>query len=59
MAIEKLKIPKTPATDHIPAELIKAVARKICSDIHNLVSPVWNNEDLLEHWKASVSVLNY
>ena len=58
MAIEELKIPKTPAADHITAELIESVGRKIC-EIRKLVSPLWNNEDLLEHWKASVIVLIY
>jgi hypothetical protein len=39
MAIEELKRPKTPAADHIPAELIKAVGRIICCEIHKLISP--------------------
>ena len=59
MAIEELKRPKSPATDHITAELIKAVGRKICSKIHKLISPTWNNEDFLEQWKVSVVVLIY
>jgi hypothetical protein len=48
MAIQELKTAHTPATDHITAELIKTVGGKICCEIHKLISPVWNNEDLLE-----------
>jgi len=40
MAIEKLKGHKSPGTDQIPAELIKAGGRTIHSDIHKLVV-VW------------------
>jgi hypothetical protein len=34
MAIEKLKRRKSPGTDQIPSELIKAGGRTICSEIH-------------------------
>jgi len=34
MATEKLKSHKSPGTDQIPAEMIKAEGRKICSGIH-------------------------
>jgi hypothetical protein len=34
MAIEKLKRHKSPGIDQIPAELIKAGGRTICSEIH-------------------------
>jgi len=34
MAIERLKRHKSPDTDQIPAELIKAGSRKIRSEIH-------------------------
>ena len=34
MAIHKLKGHKSPGTDHITAELIKAAGSKICSEIH-------------------------
>jgi hypothetical protein len=37
MAIEKLKRHKAPGTDQIPAELIKAVGRTICSEFHKSV----------------------
>jgi hypothetical protein len=34
LAIEKLKRPKTPGIDQVPAELIKAGSRTVHSDIH-------------------------
>jgi hypothetical protein len=37
MATEKLKRHKSPGTDEIPAELIKAGGRKIHSEVHNLL----------------------
>jgi len=43
--IEKLKRCKTPGTDKIPAELIKAGGRKIRSEIHKLINLIWNKEE--------------
>jgi hypothetical protein len=37
MPIEKLKRHESPSTEQIPAELIKAGGRTICSDIHKLI----------------------
>ena len=48
MAIEKLKRYKSPSTDQIPAELIKSESSKICSEIHKLISSLWDKEELLE-----------
>jgi hypothetical protein len=56
MAIEKIKRPKSPAVDQISAELIKAVCRTIRSDIHKLIIPNRNKEELPEEWKESVIV---
>jgi len=52
MAIEKLKIHKSPGVDQIPAELIKAIR----SEIHKLINSVWNKEELPEEWKESIIV---
>ena len=38
MATEKLKRHKSPGTDEIPAELIKAGGTTICSELHKLVN---------------------
>jgi hypothetical protein len=37
LAIDKLKSHKSPATDQIPAELIKAGGRTISYEIHKLI----------------------
>jgi hypothetical protein len=59
MAIEKLKRHKSPGTGQIPAELIKAGGSIIRSEIHNLITSIWNKEELPEEWKESVIVPIY
>jgi hypothetical protein len=59
MATEKLERYKSPGTDQIPAELIKAGGRIIRSEIHKLIISIWNKEELHEEWKESVIVLIY
>jgi hypothetical protein len=58
-AIEKLKSHKSPGTDQIPAELIKAGARTIHCEIHKLIISIWNKEGLPEEWKESIIVPIY
>jgi len=48
MAIEKLKRYRSPGIDQIPAEMIKAGGRTICSEIHKLINSTWNKEELPE-----------
>jgi hypothetical protein len=48
MDIEMLKRHKSPGVDQIPAELIKAGGRRICSEIHKLINSIWNKEELPE-----------
>ena len=58
MTIEKLK--KTPPDiDQIPVEMIKCRGRTICSEIHELLNPSWNKEELPEQWKESIVVPIY
>jgi len=59
LAIEKLKNHKSPGTDQIPAELIKAVGRTICYEIRKLIISIWNKVDLPEEWKESIIVPIY
>ena len=59
LAIEKLKNYKSPRTDQIPAELIKAGGRKICCEIRKLIISIWNKEELPDEWKASITVPIY
>jgi len=49
----------SPAIDQIPAELIRAGGRTICSEIHKLINSVWNKEVLPEEWKESIIVPIY
>ena len=42
---------KSPGTDQIPAEFIKAVGRTIRSAIRKLSNLIWNKEELSEEWK--------
>jgi len=48
MPIEKLKGHKSPGTDQIPAELIKAGGKTICCNILKLITCIWNKEEFLE-----------
>jgi hypothetical protein len=52
VAIEKLQ--RSPGIDQIPAELIKAGQRTICSEISKLFNSIWNKEELPEEWKESI-----
>jgi len=44
LAIEKLKSHKSPGTDQILAELIKARRKTIRCEIHKLIISIWNKE---------------
>jgi hypothetical protein len=59
IAIGKLKSYKSPGTDNIPAELIKAGGETLYSEIHRLIYSIWNKEDLPQQWKESVIVPIY
>ena len=56
MAIDKLKRHKFPGIDQIPAELIKAGSRKICLEVHKLITSIWKKEKLPEKWKEPIIV---
>jgi hypothetical protein len=56
IAIAKLKKYKSPGSDQIPAELIKAGGEILLSAIHKLVNSVWNKEELPDQWKESIIV---
>jgi hypothetical protein len=46
IAIGKLKSYKSPGTDQIPAELIKAGGETLYSEIHRLICCIWIKEEL-------------
>jgi hypothetical protein len=53
IAIEKLKMYKSPGSYQIPAELIQAGGEILRCNIHKLINSVWNNEKLPDQWKES------
>jgi hypothetical protein len=55
IAIRKFKSYKSPGTNQIPAELIKA-GGETCSEVHRLICSIWNKEELPQQWKESVIV---
>ena len=58
-ANEKLKRPKSPGIDQIPAELIKAGGKTIWSEINKHINNMWNKDELPEEWKESIIVPIY
>jgi hypothetical protein len=54
ISIGKLKSYISLGTDQILAELIKAGGEILCSEIHRLISSLWNKEELQQQWKESV-----
>jgi hypothetical protein len=59
ITIGKLKSYKSPGSDNIPAELIKAGGETLYSEIHRLTCCVWNKEELPQQWKESIIVPIY
>jgi hypothetical protein len=56
IAIGGFKTYKSPGTDQILAELIKAGGETLYSEINKLISFVWNKEELPQQWKESIIV---
>jgi hypothetical protein len=56
IAIGKLKSYKSPSTDQIPADLIKAGDETLYSETHRLICSIWNKEELPQQWKGSIIV---
>jgi hypothetical protein len=59
LAIVKLKSHKSPGTDQIPAEWIKAGGRTFPCAFHKFIISIWNKEELPEEWKESIIILIY
>jgi hypothetical protein len=55
----KVKRHKSPSTDQIPAELIKAGGRISCSEFSYLTKFILNKEELPKEWKEAVCVPVY
>jgi hypothetical protein len=56
IAIGKLKSYKSPGTDQIPTEMIKAGGETLCSEIHKFIFSIWNKEELPQQWKEFIIV---
>ena len=54
LAIDKLKSHKSPGTDQIPAECIKAGGSTNCLEINKQFISIWKKEILREEWKDSI-----
>jgi hypothetical protein len=59
IAIGKFKSYKSPGTDQIPAELVKAGGETLYSEIHRLICSIWNKEELPQQWKESIIIPIY
>jgi hypothetical protein len=59
MVTEKLRRYKSPGTDQILAEILKAGGRTVCCEIHKIINSIWNKEELPEEWKETISVPIY
>jgi hypothetical protein len=55
IAVGKLRSYKSPGTDQIPAELIKAGGETLHIKILKLICSIWNKE-LPQQWKESINV---
>ena len=56
MVIEKLRRHKSPGIDQIQAELFKTRSSTLDFEIHKVIHPVWNREELPEEWKEPIIV---
>jgi hypothetical protein len=56
IASGKGKSYKSPGTDQILAELIKAGSETLCHEIHELICCIWNKEELPQQWKESIII---
>jgi hypothetical protein len=59
IAIGKLKNYKSPGTDQIPVELIKAGDETLRFEINELLCSMWNKKELPQQWKESIIVPIY
>jgi hypothetical protein len=56
ISIAKLKKCKSPGSDQIPAELYQAGGETLVSVIHKLINSIWNEEEMPDQWKESITV---
>jgi hypothetical protein len=56
IAIGKVESYKSPGSDQIPSELIKAGGEILYSEIYILISSIWNKEESSQQWKEYIIV---
>jgi hypothetical protein len=56
VAIWKLKRYKSPGVDQIPAERFQARGETLRSEIHKLITLIWNKEEFPHQLKESIAV---
>jgi hypothetical protein len=53
-SLRTLKNNKAPGDDNIPAELLKYGGNKVIKSIHDLVTLVWEKEQMPKDWRKSI-----
>jgi hypothetical protein len=56
IAVGKLKIYKSPGTDQMSDKLVKTGGETLYSEIHRCICSIWNEEELPQQWKESITV---
>jgi hypothetical protein len=59
IVVAKLKSYESPGSDQIAAELIQAGGETLQPKIHKPINLMWNQEELPDQWKGSISVPIY
>jgi hypothetical protein len=53
-ALNTLKNHKAPEADNIPAKLLKYEGNKVINAIHNLITLIWEQEQIPVEWTNSI-----
>jgi hypothetical protein len=56
MATGKVNICKSPHTVHVPAELFPSEGRTLYPEIDQLITYIWDKEELAQQWKESTVI---
>ncbi|XP_014768729.1 uncharacterized protein LOC106868114 [Octopus bimaculoides] len=59
LALYKLRPGKAPGLDGIPVEILKTGGDHISSEIHNLITQVWNESSVPQKWINDILVSAY
>jgi hypothetical protein len=59
IATEKQKRYKSLGNDQIPSEMIQEGGKTLHSEIHKLITCIWNEEEMPQQWSDSMTVLIY